>query len=275
MEYPIIKLRDNPAMLEAMAGWFPHTFGVPEAAYRESMEQCLAGAGPVPQWYVAMEGGVVIAGLGVIENDFHPRTDLAPNVCAVYVEEPYRGRGLARALLHTACTDMAGLGVDTLYLVTGHTSFYERCGWEYFCPVTLEEGVRRMYRKVSRRITPCGDDCLQCPRYLARTEDELRALAELWHRVGWRESPPPPEEMRCGGCSSHRACAYGLTDCLAAHGKESCAQCGEFPCKRIRGLLEQSKAGQARCRAACTPQEYARLERAFFHKEENLGPTGR
>ena len=87
----------------------------------------------MPQWYLAVEDGAILGGLGVIDNDFHNRKDLAPNVCAVYVEEAYRRRGIAGALLNHACADMAQLGVDTLYLLTGHTSFYERYGWEFLC----------------------------------------------------------------------------------------------------------------------------------------------
>ena len=94
-----------------------------------------------------MEGHAVVGGLGVIENDFHNRRDLAPNVCAVYVEENYRCRGITGELLHTVCTDMKEQGVDTLYLVTDHTSFYERYGWEFFCMVQGdgEPTLSRMY----------------------------------------------------------------------------------------------------------------------------------
>ena len=55
----------------------------------------MGGGGPVPQWYAAVAEGRIVAGLGVIENDFHCRRDLTPNVCAVYVEEDCRRRGLA------------------------------------------------------------------------------------------------------------------------------------------------------------------------------------
>ena len=48
------------------------------------MEECLEEKGPVPQWYMALDGERIIGGMGVIENDFHDRKDLAPNVCAVY-----------------------------------------------------------------------------------------------------------------------------------------------------------------------------------------------
>ena len=88
-----------------------------------------------------MEGGQIIGGLGVIENDFHERKDLAPNVCAVYVEPDRRGRGVAGEMLEQVCADMDRRGISTLYLLTDHTSFYERYGWEFFC-LALGEGER-------------------------------------------------------------------------------------------------------------------------------------
>lgn len=147
----ILKLRENPALLDKAARWFHEKWGIDEAAYRESMEECLEGIGPVPQWYVCVEDGAIIGGLGVIENDFHDRKNLAPNVCAVYTEEAHRGRGIAGALLGTVCADMAALGVHTLYLLTDHDSFYERYGWEFFCMAQGdgEEQPARLYRKIT------------------------------------------------------------------------------------------------------------------------------
>lgn len=80
----------------------------------------------MPQWYIAIDGETIIGGLGVIENDFHYRKDLTPNVCGVYVEEKNRCKGIAGKLLHCVCEDMQLNGIDTLYLLTDHTSFYER-----------------------------------------------------------------------------------------------------------------------------------------------------
>lgn len=147
MEYRIIRLADNPEMKDELARWFHEKWGIPQEAYLESMEQCLAQKGPVPQWYAAMEDGRIIGGLGVIENDFHDRKDLAPNVCAVYTEPDWRGRGVAGALLQYVCADMREKGIATLYLVTDHTSFYERYGWEFFCMVQGdgELEMTRMY----------------------------------------------------------------------------------------------------------------------------------
>lgn len=131
----ILKIREHYEMAEKAAQWFHEKWGIPLEAYQESIGECLAGNDAVPQWYVAVEDDKIVGGLGVIENDFHDRKDLAPNVCAVYVEESHRCRGIAGKLLGDVCEDMKSQGIDTLYLVTDHTSFYERYGWEFLCMV--------------------------------------------------------------------------------------------------------------------------------------------
>lgn len=143
----ILRLRERPELLIPAAAWFHAKWGVPLEAYRESMEQCLTSRRPVPQWYLAVDAGEIVGGLGVIENDFHDRKDLTPNVCAVYVEPAHRCRGIAGALLNHVCADMAAMGSDTLYLLTDHTSFYERYGWKFFCMAQGdgEERPSRMY----------------------------------------------------------------------------------------------------------------------------------
>lgn len=143
----IISLINKPEIKGLMAEWFHEKWGIPLEAYVESMDECLDGKTTVPQWYVAAEGDKIIGGLGVIENDFHNRKDLSPNVCAVYVEDEYRCQGIAGKLLNFVCEDMKSKGIKTLYLVTDHTSFYERYGWEFLCMVQGdgEEEMTRMY----------------------------------------------------------------------------------------------------------------------------------
>ena len=150
MDALLLNLRERPDLLNRAAAWFHEKWGVPLEAYRESMERCLRREFPVPQWYLAMNGEKILGGLGVIENDFHDRKDLAPNVCAVYTEEACRRRGVAGALLNHACADMAAMGVSTLYLLTDHTSFYERYGWEFFC-MARGDGEERPSRMYVRR----------------------------------------------------------------------------------------------------------------------------
>lgn len=85
---------------------------------------------------------------------------------------------------------------------------------------------------MSEKISLCGNDCLKCPRYLAKTEDELAAVAE--------------------------------------HGVERCGRCAEFPCEKINSMLARSEASRARCMEVCTPEEFRALEESSFRKLENL-----
>lgn len=143
----LLKIREHGNLIQSAAAWFHAKWGVPVEAYEESMAACLDCGESVSQWYAAFENGAMIGGVGVIENDFHQRKDLTPNVCALYVEAPYRGKGIAGKLLRFVCDDRKAFGVDTLYLVTDHTSFYERYGWTFYGMVRESEGpgTTRMY----------------------------------------------------------------------------------------------------------------------------------
>ena len=143
----ILMLREHREYIKKAAAWFHAKWGVPQAAYEESMLACLEKNTAIPQWYLAVHRAEIIGGVGVIENDFHDRKDLAPNLCALYVEPEYRCQGIAGRLLDYACKDMKSRGISVLYLITDHTSFYERYGWEYLCMVQGdgEAEMIRMY----------------------------------------------------------------------------------------------------------------------------------
>lgn len=150
MNYTLICLPDHPEMKEAMATWFHQKWGISKEAYMSSMDESLLQKDAVPAWCVAMQDDHIVGGVGVIENDFHDRTDLTPNVCALYVEPEMRGRGIAGALLSFICEDMKRAGYELLYLVTDHISFYERYGWEFLCMVQSEgeDHKSRMYVRI-------------------------------------------------------------------------------------------------------------------------------
>ena len=145
-EYQYITLRDNAKIKDMAATWFHSKWGVPKEAYMECMEAYLNGETEYG-WYLCLDGDKIVSGMGVIENDFHDRKDLSPNVCAVYTEEEYRGKGIAGALLNMVVKDMKEKGISPIYLVTDHTGFYERYGWEFLCMVQGdgEEEMTRMY----------------------------------------------------------------------------------------------------------------------------------
>lgn len=145
-EYKYITLREKPELKDKAAEWFHSKWGVPKQAYLECMESYLNGENEYG-WYLCLDGDGIIGGLGVIENDFHDRKDLTPNVCAVYTEEKYRCRGIAGRLLNMVVDGMKTKGITPIYLVTDHTSFYERYGWEFLCMVQGdgEPYMTRMY----------------------------------------------------------------------------------------------------------------------------------
>jgi len=131
-EYTYITLRQRPELKETAANWFHERWGIPARAYLECMTDYIDRR-TENGWYLCMLGDRIVGGLGVIENDFHDRKNLSPNVCAVYTDEAYRGQGIAGRLLDLVVGDMKEKGISPLYLVTDHTGFYERYGWEFYC----------------------------------------------------------------------------------------------------------------------------------------------
>lgn len=143
--FSVVSLKERADLKDKAAAWFSSMWGIPVEAYRESIEASFSST--VPSWYLCLDGDRIAGGLGVIENDFHNRKDLTPNVCAVYTVPDYRSLGIAGRLLDFVCADMAAHGIGTLYLLTDHTGFYERYGWKYLCPTQFdgETEPSRMY----------------------------------------------------------------------------------------------------------------------------------
>ena len=144
--YRYIKLREMPELKTSAAEWFHNKWGVPQEAYLECMDDYLNNKTEYG-WYLCMDNEQIVGGLGVIENDFHDRKDLTPNVCAVYTDEDYRKHGIAGNLLNMVVEDLRSKGITPVYLVTDHIGFYERYGWEFICMVQGDEEpeMTRMY----------------------------------------------------------------------------------------------------------------------------------
>ncbi len=144
--YQYITLREQAGRMQEAAAWFHSKWRVPVEAYLECMDAYLRHETEYG-WYLCLDGDKIIGGLGVIENDFHDRKDLTPNVCAVYTEENYRCQGIAGRLLNMAVEDLRAKGISPVYLLTDHTGFYERYEWEFLCMVQGdgEDTMSRMY----------------------------------------------------------------------------------------------------------------------------------
>ena len=112
-EYKYIKLREAAEMRQEAANWFHEKWGVPTEAYLECMDEYLNGETEYG-WYLCLDGKRIVGGLGVIDNDFHDRKDLFPNVCAVYTEEVYRRQGISGKLLDMVVEDMRSKGITPI-----------------------------------------------------------------------------------------------------------------------------------------------------------------
>lgn len=144
--YSYIDLRQRPQLKDIAAEWFSEKWNIPVAAYLACMDDYLTDKTEYG-WFLCLDGERIVGGLGVIENDFHDRKDLTPNVCAVYTEKEYRGKGIAGRLLGMAVENLKAKGISPVYLLTDHVGFYERYGWEFLCMVQGdgEAEMSRMY----------------------------------------------------------------------------------------------------------------------------------
>lgn len=127
---------------------------------------------------------------------------------------------------------------------------------------------------MSKIIAACGNDCSACPRYVAhpyeKTEDELSHTAVLWMKIGYRDHIVSNGEISCVGCRAENWCRYHIVKCCVDRGIKTCAACAEYPCKNTTGCFEVTRSFEPTCRQVCTDDEYERLKKAFFEKEENL-----
>ncbi|MCL8352108.1 GNAT family N-acetyltransferase, partial [Acinetobacter baumannii] len=128
----ILRLSVYPQYKEMAAQWFSEKWQIPVEAYLESIQISIDQKHAIPQWYIVLNKDKhLIAGAGVIDNDFHERKDLTPNLCALFVEENYRNQNIAKQILDFVREDLSNQGIQTLYLITDHTEFYEKCGWRF------------------------------------------------------------------------------------------------------------------------------------------------
>lgn len=143
----IIRVDELPEIKDRAVSWFSEKWKGHEEEYYNSINESLNQKQIFPAWYLLLNGEDIIAGAGVISNDPQIQQEKRPNICAVYVEEPYRGKGIAGVLLEYICADLLIRGIDTVYLITEMDSFYERYGWESIAEFTDDEEKRmRLYK---------------------------------------------------------------------------------------------------------------------------------
>ena len=127
----------------------------------------------------------------------------------------------------------------------------------------------------SDRIGACGDNCSQCPRFIATATKDvalLRQLSAIWLQAGWRERLVKAEELTCYGCNTTINCSNGVRQCAMMHSAENCGECSESKsCTIIENVIKKSDINRKLCYEIFPIEIYEILDKSFFRKRENLG----
>jgi hypothetical protein len=91
----------------------------------------------------------------------------------------------------------------------------------------------------------CGLDCSVCDAYNAHQfDDQARreATAKKWSEM--YKADIKPEDINCTGCKSEsevkfRHCSEcAVRSCATGRGLGNCGRCEEYPCERIKPIIE-------------------------------------
>lgn len=129
----IISVREIPSYKEKAISYIQSKWASQASlmVYEDCISNCIATTNPLPQWYLLELDGDIIGCAGLITNDFISRMDLYPWLCALYIEEKYRGIGLSRVLIDHVKKETKRGGFSHLYLCTDHIGYYEKLGFSF------------------------------------------------------------------------------------------------------------------------------------------------
>lgn len=208
-------------------------------------------------------------------------------LCTFAVHPKYMGQGVGAKMLGFAERfareeKCISIRLDVVKDNLPAEILYQKQGYQLRGTVSLgyeEYGLPwfHLYEKVLMReqiISACGNDCAICPRYntgsYKKSERELSHTAELWFRIGYRDHVVTNEEISCTGCKKDNWCRYEVVKCVEEKQIENCGQCKLYPCDNIKTCFVVTKSFEPYCREVCSEEEYERMKKAFFEKEQNL-----
>ena len=129
----IVDVKDSPHYTERAIRYFQQQWAKPhnEIVYTDAITHAVKRQTTMPAWYLLMHHDEIIGCCGVIPNDFISRMDLGPWLCALYVDENYRGNRYSEKLIARVKDDMQKAHYKALYLCTDHIGLYEKYGFSY------------------------------------------------------------------------------------------------------------------------------------------------
>ena len=122
----IISIRLQPQYKDTAIEYISSKWNAPRVIYEDCITHSIKSDNPLPQWYLLENNGKVIGCAGLITNDFISRMDLYPWLCALYIDEKYRGNNYANLLIEQAKSDARSAHFKKMYLCTDLTGYYEK-----------------------------------------------------------------------------------------------------------------------------------------------------
>jgi predicted N-acetyltransferase YhbS len=128
----IAHLFEYPEHRALVARWIYGEFWTTSNVHTpQSLERLLRQAtipDEIPMSILALDDGVPVGTVNLIENDDDNRAHLRPWLAALYVVPSHRGRGIGSLLVGELAKRASALGINTVYLGTDNPGFYEQLG---------------------------------------------------------------------------------------------------------------------------------------------------
>ncbi|MGN1156507.1 MAG: GNAT family N-acetyltransferase [Agathobacter sp.] len=152
MNVKIIKVKESDTeYIKIMTDWIYNWWGKEEGYPKEEIYSFCRHSiseNRIPQTFLALADGQPAGMYQILMSDCKSRTDIYPWLTDVYVDEAFRGLGIAKRLLESVPEKAQQLHLNELYLYTHLQGFYEKFGWEFvekFDPYTTPEGIQKLY----------------------------------------------------------------------------------------------------------------------------------
>lgn len=128
----IISIRKHPEFKDQAIAYFQKSWkGVDPIIYEQAISFSVGALDFLPQWYLLLKENTIIGCAGLITNDFISRGDLYPWLCALFIDENYRGKAYAILLMEKVKEDTRSFGFKNLYLCTSLENYYEKYDFKY------------------------------------------------------------------------------------------------------------------------------------------------